>query len=73
MRMKLSKAQFTWLKWLHDNGGSGYLDSHKVIAGGEPSTFGSAISFLRLVVAGAIEGKDGRLVITDYGRRLLTP
>jgi hypothetical protein len=32
---------------------------------------GSAISFLNLVVKGALEVKSARLVISDYGYRLL--
>lgn len=68
---KLSETQHEWLEWLHRNGGSGYIEKQWVIAQGNKSLFGSAISFLNLVAKGAIEGKDGRLVITDYGRRCL--
>jgi hypothetical protein len=71
--MRLTKAQFGWLRWLRDNGGSGYVEGHRVVAGGEQSLTNSAISFLKLVVVGALAVKDGRLVITEYGQRLLTP
>jgi hypothetical protein len=71
--VKLTKAQLEWLQWLQENGGSAYLERQWVIANGHKSRFGSAISFLGLVVKGAIEAKNERLVLTDYGRKLLTP
>lgn len=72
MRMQaLTNGQRSWLLWLHEHGGSGYLDKDRVIAAGCRSGYGSSITFLHLVIKGAVEGKDRRLVITDYGRRLL--
>jgi hypothetical protein len=69
--MKLTDTQHNWLKWLHNNGGSAFIERHWIIANGERSTYGSEISFLNLVVKGAIEARNGRLVITDYGYRIL--
>lgn len=66
--MLLTDAQHSWLKWLAENGGSAYIDRHRIIANGERNKMGSEISFLNLVVKGCIEARAGRLVITDYGR-----
>lgn len=72
--MNLSKTQFGYLKWVADEGkGAVWLEKGGVTCGGIRTSNASAISFLNLVVHGALEAKDGKLVITDYGRRLLTP
>lgn len=71
--MSLTKAQFGYLQWIDREGGMATLERGGVVCGGNKSSNASAISFLNLVVKGALEAKDGKLVITDYGRRLLTP
>jgi hypothetical protein len=69
--MKLTDTQLRWLRWLHDNGGSGFLDNRRLIANGARAGYSSEICFLYLVIRGAIEAKNERLVITDYGLRCL--
>jgi hypothetical protein len=71
--MKLTPTQFKWLQWLNERGGIGHIEKHRVVANGEGSTVGSAICFLKLMCVGAIVPMNGRLVINDYGKRLLTP
>ncbi len=68
--MKLTDAQNEKLGWLHKQGGSGYLDKHgRVVAGGDYMPQGCWPAWLNLVAHGLIAGGDGRLTITDYGRR----
>jgi hypothetical protein len=69
--VNLTDTQHNWLKWLHRNGGSAYIERHRVIANGHKSSYGSEISFLNLVIKGAIEARNGRLVLTDLGCRIL--
>lgn len=69
--MKFTDTQVQWLSWLQQHGGVGYLQRGRVVAAGEESNMGCAISFLNLVAKGAIEAQHGRLVVTDYGRRVL--
>jgi hypothetical protein len=69
--MQFTGTQIRWLKWLHENGGAGMPQGLFVVAGEERSGTGAAISFLNLVVKGALEVKNHRLVITGYGRRLI--
>lgn len=71
--MNLTKAQMGYLEWIAREGGEATLERGGVVCGGNRSSNASAISFLNLVVKGALAAKDGKLVITDYGRRLLTP
>lgn len=72
--MKLTEAQHEKLAWLHQRGGSGYLDKFgRLVAGGEYLPQGCWPAWLNLVANGLISGADGRLTITDYGRRHLTP
>lgn len=68
---KLTETQHEWLLWLYTNGGSAYIERHWVIANGHKSLYGSSISFLALVVKGALEAKNERLVLTAYGLRCL--
>jgi len=70
--MRLTDAQLEKLKWLHDRGGSAYLDKHcRVTAAGESMRQGSWPAWLNLVVKGCIEAKSERFVITDLGKRHL--
>lgn len=69
--MTLSDRQIDWLNWLYTHGGVGYCKGQLVHAGEARSNSASAISFLNLVAKGAIEGRDGALRLTDYGRRCL--
>lgn len=72
--MNLTKSQLQWLEWMSRNGGVATLERGGVVCGdGGKTPNASSISFLNLVAKGAIEGKDGKLVITDYGRRVLSP
>lgn len=67
--IKLTDAQFNWLRWLSQNGGDAYLDKYaRVNAGGECAPQGTQGTFLRLVALGMISGSSQRLTITDYGR-----
>jgi hypothetical protein len=72
--VKLTDTQQRWLKWLYDNGGRCYpkgqclaIDPDK----GVKTNTGAAISFCNLAAKGMIEGQNGYLVITEYGRRQL--
>lgn len=71
--MTLTKEQLKWLKWLYDNGESGWLDQYgRVVAKGENSFQGSQVAWLNLIVKGLVEAKEERLCITQTGyRRLL--
>lgn len=71
--MNLTKAQMGYLEWIAREGGVATLERGGVVVGGVKSANAAAISFLNLVVKGALEGKDGKLVITDYGRRVVSP
>jgi hypothetical protein len=69
--MNLTRAQFEWLEALHRHGGSAPLERGAVLLGGSRCPNASCISFLNLIVKGAIEGKNGKLHITPYGCRIL--
>jgi hypothetical protein len=70
--MKLTDTQRNWLQWLHDNGGSGFLDTYgRVIANGANSKQGSQISWLNLFVKGAVCAENDRIVLTEAGRHVL--
>jgi len=72
--MKLTDAQTEKLEWLHKQGGSGYLDKHgRMVAGGDHMPQGCWPAWLNLVAHGLIAGGDGRIELTDYGRRHVTP
>ena len=72
--MKLTDAQHEKLLWLHKHGGSGYLDKHgRVVAGGEHMPQGCWPAWLNLIAHGLISGGDGRLTITECGRRHAEP
>lgn len=73
--MLLTSTQFHWLQWLAKHGGKAVPYGLKIrIVGSEEETNASAsVSFIHLVAKGAIAGINGRLEITDYGRRLLKP
>lgn len=71
--MTLTKSQFGYLQWIAREGGVATLERGGVTCGDIRTSNASAISFLNLVAKGALEGKDGKLTITDYGRRLLSP
>jgi len=71
---KLSGTQFHWLRWFISNGGDGRLHGEQVIAiNGEESTAASCVCFLHLIAKGAVQFKLGRLLVTEYGRRLAAP
>lgn len=70
--MTLTDAQFKWLKWLHDNGGSAYVDQYgRCIANGKKTVHGSQTAWLHMFVKGVIAAKENRIVLTDYGRGYL--
>lgn len=67
--MTLTKEQLGWLTWLHENGGSGWLDQYgRVIANGANSKQGSQVSWLNLFVKGMVVAHTGRIVMTDLGK-----
>lgn len=71
--MKLTQAQQKRLTWLTDQGGEGVVDRYgRVVAGGEECHPGAYPVWLRLIAHGLIEGKRGRLFVTEYGRAHLT-
>jgi hypothetical protein len=69
--MTLTKSQFDWLATLHRYGGTATLERGAVSLGGSRCPNASCISFLNLIVKGALEGKNGKLQITPYGYRIL--
>jgi hypothetical protein len=72
--MKLTEAQHRNLRWLVDNGGSGYLDKHsRIVAGGKVASRGSWPSWLHLIANGLVSGDEQRLFVTDYGMRHVKP
>lgn len=72
--MKMTKAQFAWLRWLQERGGAGMIHGRGVIAQGEISGMSAVICWLHLLSARAVDLTDaGRIVITEYGKRLLSP
>ena len=64
----MTDGQEKWLKWLHERGGSGYVDQYgRVVAGGEQSPQGAMVAWLKLVAAGYISGGQDRVQITHEG------
>jgi hypothetical protein len=75
--VRLSDAQHRNLAWLMANGGKGWLIGEKVYYSprteGHRPCPGAPAAWLHLVARGMVEGSDGTLRITDYGRRQLNP
>lgn len=72
--MKLTEAQNEKLAWLHERGGSGYLDRYgRMVAGGDVGHPAWQQSWLNLVAHGMVAGGEGRLTVTDYGRQHVAP
>lgn len=70
--MNLTKEQTNWLRWLHENGGAGWLDQYgRVIANGVNSKQGSQVSWLNLFIKGMVMAREQRIVITKEGRELI--
>lgn len=70
--MKLTEQQTGWLKWLHENGGSGFLDNYgRVTANGANSYQASQTAWLNLFVKGMVCAREGRIVLTPQGFDLL--
>ena len=70
--MKLTKAQHKNLTWLHNRGGSAFIDGHgRLCAGGENASQGSYPSWLKLIAYGLLAGEDGRIIVTMYGEKHL--
>lgn len=66
--MNLTRQQTAWLKWLHENGGSGWLDQYgRVIANGENSKQGSQVAWLNLFVKGLVMAAGNRIVLSPLG------
>ena len=62
--MSLTKAQIRAVKWLNERGGSGVLDRYgRLVAGGEVASSVHPTTWLRLVAAGIIQGREGRLSV----------
>jgi hypothetical protein len=70
--MKLSTAQDSNLRWLAGHGGRAILKGEKLYSGPVPCR-GNPVGWLHLVAKGLVDGADGELRITDYGRRVLNP
>lgn len=67
--MKLTEAQERNLRWLISQGGDGIVDKYgRVSAEGETAPQGSFPAWLKMIAYGLIEGKRGRLFVTEYGR-----
>ena len=73
--MSLTDSQRHWLRWMVTNGGEATVQGNRIIclANNEKSSASSAIAFLHLLSKGALFINGGRLVVSDYGRRLLKP
>lgn len=71
--MKLTSAQSRSLQWLADHGGTAQFIGGRMVVGEEQTNSLAAQPVLHLVLKGAVECKNGLLVITDYGRRLVSP
>lgn len=71
--MKLTPTQLKHLKWLIDHGGSAYIADGHLIASGNESESKIGSTWLYLVAHGLLEGKEGRIVVTDFGRRHADP
>lgn len=71
----LTSSQFRMLQWLDDHGGTAVCAGVRIKAleTGDYTHASSAICFLNLVIKGAIQGANGQLQITEYGKRLLSP
>ena len=67
----LTNAQWHWLQWLYKHGGVAKLRGAHVVIGEQKSNSAASLAFLNLVAKGAVEGSNGELRITDYGKRLL--
>ncbi len=64
--MKLTPEQEKWLDWLIEHGGSGYVDRYgRIVAGGSVSVQGASVSWMKLLAAGLISGRDGRIFATS--------
>lgn len=65
----MSAAQEVDLLWFARQGGEGLVDRYgRVVAGGMCLNQGHTATFLRFVAWGMIEGRDGRLLLTERGR-----
>jgi hypothetical protein len=72
----LTSSQFRLLQWLDNHGGKAVSTGVRIqaIETGDYTHASCAISFLNLVLKGAVQGnKDGQLEITEYGKRILSP
>lgn len=73
--MTLTPSQWRWLRWIDENGGEATVEGQYVVClrTNERSSVASAICFLHLLSRGALCMRGGRIVLSDYGRRLLKP
>lgn len=70
--MTHTENQIIWLRWLQENGGSGYVDRYgRLVSGGQVSAQGAAVSWLKLIAAGLVTGGEDRLQITTAGQTFL--
>jgi hypothetical protein len=68
----LTDIQRTWLQWLHDNGGSGWVDRYgRLVANGDASKQGTMVTWLQLLQKGQIHVQNERFVLTEQGHRTL--
>lgn len=67
-RIKLTKEQLHWLKWLHENGGRGWIDNYgRVVANGVNSKQGSQTAWLNLFVKGMVLASEQRVILSPRG------
>jgi hypothetical protein len=67
--MTFTPAQLHWLRWLDQNGdGASLVGSVMVCDSGGRSNAAAAVSFLHLVVMGAVEIRAQRFYVSEVGR-----
>lgn len=68
----LTSIQRTWLQWLHDNGGSAWVDQYgRMVANGDASNQGAQVAWLHLIAKGMVHVVEQRFVLTEQGRRTI--
>lgn len=73
MIVTLTDAQFQKLLWLHERGGSGYIDRFgRICACGEHLPAGAFPALINLVANGMLSGAEGRIFVTPLGRGCIT-
>lgn len=72
--MNLTNVQWKWLRWLAEHGNSARVVGGRLVCDDGSKTNNAASQpVLHLLVKGALHVSNGRVAISAYGRRLLTP